>query len=114
MLCENCLIERIDNLEGIPGKTENGFFVLSLPWIFCHHCIVWPMFSTHCSILRDNQVGSRDDRNPFFLFFLILWKFVYRYSFTTGSIVSFTKRYTTLNNLLSLRNSLFSAKIKYC
>ena len=34
MLSENCLIERTDNLEGIPGKTENGFFGLSLPWNF--------------------------------------------------------------------------------
>ena len=93
MLCENCLIERTDNLEGIPGKTGS-----QLAMEFYHLCIVWPMFSTHCSILRDDRVGSRDDRNPFFLFFLILWKFVYRYSFTTGSIVSFTKRYTALKN----------------
>ena len=34
MLCEHCLIERTDNLEGIPGKTENGCFGLSLPWTF--------------------------------------------------------------------------------
>ena len=34
MLCENCLIERTDNSEGISGKTENGFFGLSLPWNF--------------------------------------------------------------------------------
>ena len=34
MLCENCLIERTDNLEGIPGKTEIGYFGLSLPWNF--------------------------------------------------------------------------------
>ena len=114
MLCENCLIERTDNSEGIPGKTENGFFGLSLPWNFTISASFGQCFSTHCSILRDNQVGFRDDRNPFFLFFLILWKFVYRYSSTTGSIVSFTKRYTTLKNHLSLCNSLFSAKIKYC
>ena len=34
MLCEHCLIERTDSLEGIPGKTENGLFGLSLPWTF--------------------------------------------------------------------------------
>ena len=111
MVCENCLIERTDNWKEFREKQRVDILVSA-----CHglspsvHRLAnvfrtlqytsrQPMFSAHCCILRDNQVGSRDGRNPFFLFFLILWKFVYRYSFTAGSIVSFPKSYTNLRTI---------------
>ena len=51
MLCENCLIERTDNLEGIPGKTENGFFGLSLPWNFTISALFGQCFP-HTAVYR--------------------------------------------------------------
>ena len=76
MLCKNCLIERTDNLKEFREKQRVDWSQLDTD--FYHLCIVWPMFSTHCSVLRDNQIVSRNDRNPFFLFFLVLWKLVYQ------------------------------------
>ena len=111
MLCEHCLIERTDNLEGIPGKTENGFFGLSLPWTFTISASFGQCFPYTAVYFETTNLDLRMTEIHFF--FLILWKFVYRYSFTTGSIVSFTKSNTTRKNHSSLCNSLFSAKIKY-
>ena len=112
MFFENWLTERTDNWKEFRGKTEGGFFGLSLPWTFTISALFGKYFPNTAIYFRDNQVGSRNERNLFFLFFLILWKFVYRYSFTTRSIVSFTKSFTlcfvkffTKHSVLYLHNT---------
>ena len=91
-----------------------GFFGLSLPWTFTISASFGQCFPHTAVHFKKTTLALGMTEIHFFLFFLILWKFVYKYSFFTGSIVSFTKSYATLKNHLSLCNSIFSAKIKYC
>ena len=63
MLCENCSIDRTDNLKEFRKEQRVDFLISA-----CHGLLPYLhrlANATHCTILRDKQVGSRDDRNPF-------------------------------------------------